>query len=83
MDQAYDNMNLPRGTKAVFHASAPAGSQELAAFNALSRTDNVKGVNWLLADHHTEFGNKRIQTIYSSPMTMLDSLPSMETCSSN
>ena len=28
------------------------------AFYAMSYTVNVKGVNWMLADHHNALGNK-------------------------
>jgi len=34
------------------------------AFDPLSRTDNVKGVNWMLADQHQDFGDKQIKKIY-------------------
>ena len=48
------------GNKVILHADAAAGSAEKAAFDAVLRTDNVRGVNWMLADHHQAFGNKKI-----------------------
>jgi hypothetical protein len=49
--------------KGVFHASATAKT-EADAFNAILRTENVRGVNWMLGDHHTELGDKRIKALH-------------------
>jgi hypothetical protein len=51
----------------VFRASARAGTAEAAAFDAILRTENVRGVNWMLGDHHTELGDKRIKALYIYP----------------
>jgi hypothetical protein len=39
---------------------AHAGGPESQAFDAISWTDNVNGVYWLLSDFHKQLGNKRI-----------------------
>jgi hypothetical protein len=49
--------------KLILHANAAAGSAEKAAFDAMLRTDNVRGVNWMLGDHHQAFGDKQITTL--------------------
>ena len=56
------NFDRDRG---VFRASARAGTAEAAAFDAILRTEDVKSVKWMLGDHHTELGNKRIKTLYT------------------
>ena len=43
---------------------ALAGGPESQAFDAISWTDNVNGVYWLLSDFHKQLGNKRISQIY-------------------
>lgn len=47
----------------TFRADAPAGSEETLAFEALSRTDNVNGVLFLLADHFDAIGRKTVTAI--------------------
>jgi hypothetical protein len=66
--KAYMNMGKvfgegTTGDKVVFNANAPVGSAEGEAFAALMRTDNVRGVNWMLGDHHRALGDKRITSI--------------------
>jgi hypothetical protein len=63
LDLAYKNLNI-KGDKAIFRATGGPAA-ETQAFNAISRTVNVKGVNWVLADHHQAFGDKTIQKIIS------------------
>jgi hypothetical protein len=53
--------------RGVFRASARSGTAEATAFDAILRTENVKGVNWMLGDHHTELGDKRIKALYIYP----------------
>lgn len=43
---------------------APAGGPESQAFDALSWSDNVNGVYWLLSDFHKALGNKRISQFH-------------------
>ena len=59
MDQPYTD----NGAKVVFRADAPEGSAEREAFDVILCTDNVRGVNWMLADHHNAFGNKQITSV--------------------
>ena len=63
LDLAYNNMDI-HTEKAIFRATG-GPPVETEAFNAISRTVNVKGVNWMLADHHQAFGDKTIQKIIS------------------
>jgi hypothetical protein len=49
--------------RGVFRASAKT-KPEADAFNAILRTENVRGVNWMLGDHHTELGDKRIKALH-------------------
>jgi hypothetical protein len=51
------------GEKVILHANAAAGSAEKAAFDAMLRTDNIRGTNWMLTDHHQALGNKKITTL--------------------
>jgi hypothetical protein len=43
---------------------AVAGGPEAQAFDALSWSDNVNGVYWLLSDFHNALGNKRISQFH-------------------
>ncbi|KIW32593.1 uncharacterized protein PV07_04123 [Cladophialophora immunda] len=75
LKKAFQDMGKPYetdGEKIIFHANAPAGSAEQQAFDAILRTDNVRGVNWMLADHHNAFGKKQIISVTVWPDEALD-----------
>jgi hypothetical protein len=55
------------GDRGVFRTSVRAGTPEAAAFDAILHTENIKSVKWMLGDHHTELGDKRIKTLYIYP----------------
>ena len=63
--QVFPTLKIPWGQKLVLRSSDTGDLG--TAFDAMSRTVNVKGVNWLLADHHNAFGNKMIKTIVIIP----------------
>lgn len=69
MEAAYqaNGLNWAGGQKGKFRKDAANGTPEKQAYLSLSNTDNVKGVNWLLADHHNEMGNKQIVAIHTFP----------------
>ena len=60
------NSGLDLEGKGVFTFRADAtDANERAAFDALSRTDNVNGVYWLLSDFHTALGDRKLTAIHS------------------
>jgi len=55
------------------HSTAAHSSIEAQCFDALLRTQNIRPTNWMLADHHTGFGNKQIRKITVQPLDRPDS----------
>ena len=53
-------------------ANAQAGTPQAQCFDALMRTQNVRPTNWMLADHHLAFGNKRVQRVVVQPLDEAD-----------
>ena len=74
-----NKLDYAGGQKGKFSKDAADGTPEKQAYNALSLTDNVKGVNWLLADHHNEMGNKQIVAIHTFPDEAFDGSIFLET----
>ncbi len=58
------NPGLEENGVFTFRAGA-TDANEKAAFDALSRTDNVNGVYWFLSDFHGALGNKKLTAIHS------------------
>lgn len=64
--QAYAENSIKPDSDALatFRADSTDANEE-RAFDALSRSDNVNGVHWLLSDFHNTFGNKRVTAIHT------------------
>lgn len=69
LEAAYqaDRLDYAGGQKGKFSKDAADGTPEKQAYNAFSLTGSVEGVNWPLADHHNEMGNKQIVAIHTFP----------------
>jgi hypothetical protein len=68
VQEAYANLDITvdSGQKLVLR-DTDTDQALIDAFDAMSSTVNVKGVNWMLDDHHTAFGNKKIKTMVIIP----------------
>jgi len=71
---AFDMLFGQNKSPRVFSVNSTAanGSIEAQCFDALLRTQNVRPTNWMLADHHTSFGNKQIRKITVQPLDRPD-----------
>ncbi|EAW11070.1 uncharacterized protein ACLA_067060 [Aspergillus clavatus NRRL 1] len=67
--QAHSDNGIPMTQRGVFELDSkdPKISE---SFRALSGADNVKGVYYMLKDHHQEIGDKTIKKIYTYPREM-------------
>jgi len=66
VEQAHSKNGIPNDQMGEFEED-PTNVEKSNAFYALLGTDNIKGVAFMLKDHHNEAGNKVIKKIVTFP----------------